>query len=127
MELPNATRIHITHLYMSLLTHTFARTHRTLLNTFEHIKHCNVVILTQPYTFFEQKNLAFLLTFYHETKIGKSLRYILRHTFTQHTHTHGTKKLRRLYFYHTVFGVSFTQRLFIHMPFIFHTLEWSVT
>ena len=36
--------------------------------------------------FLIKKNLAFLLKFYHETKMGKSLRYIYRYTFTQHTH-----------------------------------------
>ena len=78
--------------------------------------------------FLIKKNLAFLLKFYHETKMGKSLRYIYQYAFTRHTHTHIVQKNRRLYFYHTVFGVSFTQRLFIHMPFIlFYTLEWSVT
>ena len=79
--------------------------------------------------FLNKKNLAFLLTFYHETKMGKSLRYIYRYTFTQHTHTHtyGTKKLGGCIFI-TQFLVFHLHNDYLLTCLLFlYTLEWSVT
>ena len=136
------THIHIhtsderfTHTCHTCHTHTFeclwiyvTHTHRTTWIPLNQKETCVVVILTRSlHFFFRKKNLAFLLEFYHGTKMGKSLRYIYRYTFTQHTHMvqknlGGCIFITQFLVFHLHNDCLFTCHLFF-----FYTLEWSVT
>ena len=134
MELPSATIIHIHTLKIWAYLHTRA-THviQTIFECLENRPHIHIERWIPLHTWHTKmsssswisptlfEHLAFLLTVYHETKIGRNLRYVIRNMFTQQTHTYTLKKnLGGCIFITQFLGVSFTQRFVIHMPFFYH-------
>ena len=107
---------------MSVFTHTCHTCHTNNFECLEYRLHTHIEHWIFLHTQHAKMSSSWISpAVYHENKIGKSLRCVLRCTFTQQTHTHTMKKLRRLYFYHTVFRCFiYTTICYSHAIFFSH-------